>query len=159
MFDVAIVFFSSVANMCKKANELIHKQQISMQVRLIRRQQRPALSQCGIWQAFMINFILVIFCRHEAMLTNRLRRKSTNKKKIQIKAWYRILRTQILSYEEFHCKTTQISEVNELYPAKWNSLDSLACNLMSNLCSFIFEAMLQVLVLLAKVCVKDHVLL
>ena len=48
MFDVAIKFFSSVANMCKKANELIHKQQISMQVRLIRRQQRPALSQCGI---------------------------------------------------------------------------------------------------------------
>ena len=63
-----------------------------------------------------------------------------------------------MSYEEFHCKTTQVSEENELYPAKWNSLDSLASNLMSNLCSFIFEAMLQVLVLLAKVCVKDHVL-
>ena len=94
--------------MCKKANELIRKQQI----------RRPALSRYEMLQAFMINFILVTICRHEAMLTNRLRRKSTNKKKIQIKAWYRILRTEILSYEEFHCKTTQISEVNEFYPAK-----------------------------------------
>ena len=38
------------------------------------------------------------------------------RKKIQIKAWYRILRTEKLSYEEFHCKATQISEENELYP-------------------------------------------
>ena len=29
-----------------------------------------------------------------------------------------ILGTEILSSEEFHCKTTQISEENELYPAK-----------------------------------------
>ena len=36
--------------MCKKANELIHKQ------------QRPAQSQYGILEAFMINFILMIFC-------------------------------------------------------------------------------------------------
>ena len=72
MFDVAIVFFSSVANMCKKTNELIRKQQ---QIR------RPALSRYEMLQAFMINFILVTICRHEAMLTNRLRRKSTNKKK------------------------------------------------------------------------------
>ena len=57
--------------MCKKANELIRKQQI----------RRPALSRYEMLQAFMINFILVTICRHEAMLTNRLRRKSTNKKK------------------------------------------------------------------------------
>ena len=38
--------------------------------------------------------------------------------KIQIKAWYRILGTKILSYEEFHFKTTQISEEDELFPAK-----------------------------------------
>ena len=29
-----------------------------------------------------------------------------------------ILGTEISSYEEFHCKTTQISEENELYQAK-----------------------------------------
>ena len=50
---------------------------------------------------------------------NYLPRKSTSKKKIQIKASYRILATEILSYEEFHFKTTQISEKNELYQAKW----------------------------------------
>ena len=52
------------------------------------------------------------------MLTNRLCRESTSKKKIQIKAWYRLLGTEILSYKEFHCKTTQISEENELFPSK-----------------------------------------
>ena len=35
-------------------------------------------------------------------------------KKIQIKGWYMILGTDILSYEEFHCKTMQISEESEL---------------------------------------------
>ena len=53
------------------------------------------------------------------MLTDRLLRIFTSKKKIRIKAWYRILGTEILSYEEFHCQTTQISEENELYLAKW----------------------------------------
>ena len=53
------------------------------------------------------------------MLTGRLRRKSMSKiRKIQIKAWYRILGTEILNYEEFHRKTTQISEKNELHLAK-----------------------------------------
>ena len=33
------------------------------------------------------------------MLTDRLRRKSTSKKKIQIKAWYRILSTEMLCYD------------------------------------------------------------
>ena len=29
-----------------------------------------------------------------------------------------MLGTEMLSYEEFHCKNTQISEENGLYPAK-----------------------------------------
>ena len=45
----------------------------------------------------------MIFCWIEAILTARLCRKSTCKKKILIKA----LDTEILSLEEFHCKTTQ----------------------------------------------------
>ena len=106
--------------MCNKANELICKQ------------QRPAQSQYGMLEVFMINFLLVIFYWFEAMLTDRLCRKSTSKKKIQMKAWYKILGTEILSYEELLCKTMQISEENELYPAKWNSLDSLASNLSYN---------------------------
>ena len=43
-----------------------------------------------------------------------------------------MLGTEIMSYEEFHCKTTQISEGNELYQAKENSLDSLVRNLSYN---------------------------
>ena len=54
----------------------------------------------------------------EAMLTDRIRRKSTIKKKIQIKAWYMTLGTEISSYEEFHGKFTQISEEKKLYQAK-----------------------------------------
>ena len=61
------------------------------------------------------------------MLTDRLRRKSTSKKKIQIKAWYRILGTEISSYEEFHRKTVQISEEKDYTRQNENSLDSLAC--------------------------------
>ena len=52
------------------------------------------------------------------MLTDKLHRKCTSRKKVQIKDWYRILGIEILSYEEFHCKTMQISEESELYPAK-----------------------------------------
>ena len=33
----------------------------------------------------------------------------------------------MLSYEEFQCKTMQVSEENELYQGNWKSLDSLAC--------------------------------
>ena len=44
----------------------------------------------------------------EAMVTDRPCRTSTSKKKIQIKALYRILGKDISIYEEFHCKTTQI---------------------------------------------------
>ena len=40
------------------------------------------------------------------------------RKKIQVKAWCRILGTEILRYYDFHSKTTQISEENKLYPAK-----------------------------------------
>ena len=67
------------------------------------------------------------------MRINRLRRKSTSKKKIQIKAWYRILGTEILSYEEFYCKTMQISEETNYTPQNENSLDSLASNITSNI--------------------------
>ena len=106
--------------MCKKVNELIHKQ------------QRPAQSQYGIWEAFMINFILMIFCWFEWMLTNRLCRKSTRKiTKIQIKAWYSVLGTEILSYEEFHCKLNKLrksqSKTNYIWQNE-NSPDSLVSN-------------------------------
>ena len=40
--------------------------------------------------------------------------------------------TEIFSYEEFCCKTTQLSEKNKLYPQNENSLDSLAYNLSYN---------------------------
>ena len=53
--------------MSKKANELIRKQ------------QRPAQNQYGMLEAFMIKFILMIFCRLETMLTDRLCRTSTSK--------------------------------------------------------------------------------
>ena len=94
-------------NICKKANELIRKQ------------QRPAQSQYGMLETFMIKLILIVFFWLQAMLTDRLCGNLLARIKIQIKAWYRILGIEILSYEEFHCKTTQISEKNELYPAKW----------------------------------------
>ena len=65
----------------------------------------------------------MIFFWLEAMFTdkeNENGRKCTSKrKKIEVKAWYRILGTEILSYKEFHCKTMQISEENKLDPAKW----------------------------------------
>ena len=96
-------FFSSVANKWigaknKKGNELIRKQ------------QRPDQGQCGMFEAFMIYFTWMIFCWPEAMLTHWLHRKCTSK----IKAWHRILGTEILSYEEFHCETVQLLEGNEI---------------------------------------------
>ena len=93
--------------MCKKENDLI------------RTKNQPVQSYYEILEAFIIEFILMVFCWLEAILTKKLRRKFTNRKKNQIKAWYWILGTEILSYKDFHCKTTQISEENELYPAKW----------------------------------------
>ena len=56
-----------VTNM--QANELINKQ------------QRPGQSQSGTLGAFKINFVLMMFCCLEAMLTDRHRGKSTSKKK------------------------------------------------------------------------------
>ena len=47
---------------------------------MIRRKQWTSQSQYGMLEAFMINFILMIFCYLEAMLTDRLRWKSTSKK-------------------------------------------------------------------------------
>ena len=45
-------------------------------------------------------------------------RKSISKKKIQIKACYSKLGTKTLSYDEFHCKTMQISEEQWIIPSK-----------------------------------------
>ena len=65
------------------------------------------------------------------MLTNRLRRKSTRKIKIQIKAWYSVLGTEILSYEEFHRKLNKLrksqSKTNYIWQNE-NSPDSLVSN-------------------------------
>ena len=69
-------------------------------------------------EAFMINFILMIFSYLKQCLPTNFAENLLARKKIQIKPWYRILGTEILSCEEFHCKTTQISEKNELCPAK-----------------------------------------
>ena len=52
---------------------------------LLRKQQRPTQRQDGMLEAFKINFILMIFCWLEAMLTDRLCRKTTRKKKIKYK--------------------------------------------------------------------------
>lgn len=43
-----------------------------------------------------------------------------------------MLGAEIFSYEEFCCKTTQLSEENKLYPQNEYSLDSLAYNLSYN---------------------------
>ena len=48
-------------------------------------QQRPAQSHYGIFKAFMIKLILMIFSWLNSMFTDRLHRKSTHKKKIQKK--------------------------------------------------------------------------
>ena len=73
--------------MCKKTNELI------------RNQQRPAQSQYGILESFMINSILMILYSLEAMLTGRLRRISTSKKKIHryrnIELWRVLLQNYV----------------------------------------------------------------
>ena len=52
----------------------------------------------------------MIFC----WLFDRLYRKSTPQKSFSQKKI-----TEISSHEEFHCKTMQISEENELYEVKW----------------------------------------
>ena len=105
-------------NMCKKTNELLRKQ------------QRPAKNHYVMLEAFMINSILLmIFCWLQAMLTDRLHRKSTSKKKIQIKAWYRIIGTGILSSEEFHSKLCKSQRKTNYTQQNENSLDTLASNL------------------------------
>ena len=66
------------------------------------------------------------------MLTSRLRRKSASKKKIQIKSCYRILGTEVTSYEETTLKLgksqgkTNYTQQNEI------SLDSVSCVTMLN---------------------------
>ena len=60
----------------------------------------------------------MIFFRIEVILSDRdVVENLLARKKIQIKAWYSILRTEILSNEDFRNKNTQTSEENELYPA------------------------------------------
>ena len=70
-------------------------------------------------EAFKIKFVLWHFADLEQCLPTYFPENLLARKKVQIKAGYRILGTEKLSYEEIHCKTTQISEENKLYPAKW----------------------------------------
>ena len=65
----------------------------------------------------------------EAMLTNRLRRKPTSKrKKFQVKDWCRILGSEILHYEEFYCNLCQSQRKTNYTRQNENSFDSLASN-------------------------------
>ena len=78
--------------------------------------------QKHLWYTHFDDILLLTWRK----LANRLHRKSTSKKKIQIKALYRILGTGISRYEEFHW---QISEENESYTAKWKYSQQLTlCN-------------------------------
>ena len=83
---------------------------------MIRKQQRPAQSQYRTLEVYKLYFDGILLL--EPCLLTDFSKKSTSRKKIQIKAWYRIIGAEISSYEKFHCKTTQISEENELYLAK-----------------------------------------
>ena len=62
----------------------------------------------------MINSVLMMSCYLKQCLPIDFAENLLARKKIQIKTWCRILSTDILVYEEFHCKTTQISEESEL---------------------------------------------
>ena len=84
--------------MSKKANELI---------RLKKDLPKVVWNVSSIYDKLHFDNILPT----EAILTNRLCRKSISKKKIQIKAWYRILDTEILSYEKFHWKAIDIQKI------------------------------------------------
>ena len=66
------------------------------------------------------------------MLTARICRKSTSKKKIQIKAMYWILGTEILSYEEFTVKLHKSQKKTNYTHQNENSLGSLAGELSYN---------------------------
>ena len=103
--------------MGKKAKELIRKQQnvdkwVDKQV--TKSCSKSVWDVGSIYDKLYFDDILLL----EATLTERLRRKSISKKKIQIKARYRKLGTEISSYEEFHCKTTQISEEKRILLGK-----------------------------------------
>ena len=63
-------------------------------------------------EAFKIN--LMIYAHLKQCLPTDFAENLLAREKKKIKGWYRTLGTEILSYEEFHCKTTQISEENEL---------------------------------------------
>ena len=59
-------------------------------------------------EAFITNFILMIFSRLDAMLSDRIRRKSFSNTENSNESWV----------QEFYCKITQFSEENESYLAK-----------------------------------------
>ena len=88
---------------------------------LIRKKQGPAQSWYGMLEAFMIKFILMIFCWLEAILTDRLCRKSTSREKNPNKSLvqdigYRNIESWTCyekSNEFSTCKTTEISKENE----------------------------------------------
>ena len=67
------------------------------------------------------------------MLTDRLCRNSTSKKKTQIKAWYRILGTEILSYKELTVKLRRSQRKRNYTWQNENSLHSFASNITSNI--------------------------
>ena len=117
--------------MCKKANDLVPKEQIRRQMTWYVSKKGLLKVSLGCWMyAFMTNSILIIFCSLEVILTDRLRRKSTSKtKKAQIKAWHKILGPEIFSYEEFLCKARQKKNYTLQHG---HSLESVASNLSYN---------------------------
>ena len=90
--------------MCKKAKELIRKQQIPRQMSWYVA-TRTCSKEYGMLETFMINSIWLYLADLKQCLPTDFTENLLARKKIQIKAWYRILGTEILSYEEFHCKT------------------------------------------------------
>ena len=62
------------------------------------------------------------------MLTDRLGRKSTSKKKNQIKAWYKILGIEISNYEDSTVKLCRSQGKTNYTRQNESSVDSLASN-------------------------------
>ena len=95
----------------------------------MRKLQRPAQKQYGILEAFMINFILIIFCYLKQCLpTDFGENLLAREKKFQVKDWCRILGSDILHYEEFYCNLCQSQRKTNYTRQNENSFDSLASN-------------------------------
>ena len=62
------------------------------------KQRRPSQRQYEMLETFMTNVILMIFFRLKAMLTDRLRRKSTSKKKKSSKSLVQDIRCRCHEY-------------------------------------------------------------